>query len=261
MPSLAYLHVDGVSKRFGSGRERVSAIEGVSFDAQQGTFLSILGPSGCGKSTLFNLIAGLMKPSEGDITIGGASVIEKPGQVGYMLQKDLLLPWRTIEDNIILGQTLRGVNKCEALAEAEPLIERCGLMGFERHRPHQLSGGMRQRAALLRTLLTGKEVLLLDEPFGALDAITRLQLQMLLTDVWKEMKKTILFVTHDVDEALLLSDEILLLSARPGRVLQRFFVELPRPRTMEMLSDYNVTALKADIMSMLWKEVARDEPC
>ena len=260
MPSLAYLHVNGVSKRFGNGRERVSAIEGVSFDVQQGTFLSILGPSGCGKSTLFNLIAGLMQPSAGDITIGGASVIEKPGQVGYMLQKDLLLPWRTIEDNIMLGQTLHGASKCAAMALAAPLIERCGLKGFERHRPHQLSGGMRQRAALLRTLLTGKEVLLLDEPFGALDAITRLQLQMLLTDVWKEMEKTILFVTHDVDEALLLSDEILLLSARPGRVLRRFFVDQPRPRTPETLAKPEVAALKAEIMSMLWKEVGRDAP-
>ena len=261
MPSLAYLHVDGVTKQFGNGPNGVSAIEGVSFDVREGTFLSILGPSGCGKSTLFNLIAGLSQPTEGDITIDGLSVIGKPGQVGYMLQKDLLLPWRAIEDNIILGQTLHGISRCSALAQAAPLIERCGLQGFERHRPHQLSGGMRQRAALLRTLLTGKDVLLLDEPFGALDAITRLQLQMLLTDVWQEMQKTILFVTHDVDEALLLSDEILLLSARPGRVLKRFFVDMPRPRTPEMLACPAMAALKAEIMSMLWKEVRRDDPC
>lgn len=261
MPSSAFLRVSGVSKRFGSGQTRVSAVEGVSFDVREGTFLSILGPSGCGKSTLFNLIAGLMQPSEGDVTIGGVSVIGKPGQVGYMLQKDLLLPWRTIEENITLGQTLHGASKGEAAAQAKPMIERCGLRGFERHRPHQLSGGMRQRAALLRTLLTGKEVLLLDEPFGALDAITRLQLQLLLTDVWQETRKTILFVTHDVDEALLLSDEILLLSARPGHVLKRFFVPLSRPRAPEMLAEAPVAALKAEIMSMLFKEVRRDEPC
>ena len=261
MPNPAYLRVSGVSKRFGSGAARVSAIEGVSFDVREGTFLSILGPSGCGKSTLFNLIAGLMQPTKGDVTIGGTSVIMKPGQVGYMLQKDLLLPWRTIEENIILGQTLHGMDKRGAAAMAEPLIERCGLKGFEHHRPHQLSGGMRQRAALLRTLLTGKDVLLLDEPFGALDAITRLQLQLLLTDVWQEMRKTILFVTHDVDEALLLSDEILLLSARPGHVLNRFSINLPRPRTPEMLADHQVAALKADIMAMLWKEVCRHDPC
>ena len=261
MPSQAYLQVDRVTKRFGGGSAGVSAIEGVSFDVPKGAFLSILGPSGCGKSTLFNLIAGLMQPTEGDVTIDGASVIMKPGQVGYMLQKDLLLPWRTIEDNITLGERLHGVPRSAALREAAPLIDRCGLKGFERHRPHQLSGGMRQRAALLRTLLTGKDVLLLDEPFGALDAITRLQLQMLLTDVWQETRKTILFVTHDVDEALLLSDEILLLSARPGRVLRRFAVDLPRPRTPEMLAERGAAALKAEIMSMLWKEVCRHEPC
>lgn len=255
MPDLAYLRVQAVTRTFQSDAGSVTAIRDVSFEVQRGAFLSILGPSGCGKSTLFNLIAGLLTPTSGDVTIGGASVVNRPGQVGYMLQKDLLLPWRTIEDNITLGQTLRGVSRREALAQAAPLIQRCGLHGFEQSRPSQLSGGMRQRAALLRTLLTGKDVLLLDEPFGALDAITRLQLQLLLTDIWQELRKTILFVTHDVDEALLLSDEILLLTARPGRVLDRIAVKMPRPRTPAMLADPAVAAQKADIMAMLWKEV------
>ena len=255
MPDLAYLRVQAVTRTFQSDAGSVTAIRDVSFGVRRGAFLSILGPSGCGKSTLFNLIAGLLTPTSGDVTIGGASVVNRPGQVGYMLQKDLLLPWRTIEDNITLGQTLRGVSRREALAQAAPLIQRCGLHGFEQSRPSQLSGGMRQRAALLRTLLTGKEVLLLDEPFGALDAITRLQLQLLLTDIWQELRKTILFVTHDVDEALLLSDEILLLTARPGRVLDRITVPMPRPRTPAMLADPAVAARKADIMAMLWKEV------
>ena len=260
MPELAHLRVEGVSKRFGSTERAVAAIDGVSFDVRRGAFLSILGPSGCGKSTLFNIIAGLMQPSSGDVTIGGESVILRPGHVGYMLQRDLLLPWRSIEDNITLGLTLRGERKKRARKAAAELIARCGLSGFENSRPHELSGGMRQRAALLRTLLTGQDLPLLDEPFGALDAITRLQLQLLLTDVWQEMKKTILFVTHDVDEALLLSDEVLLLSARPGRVLRRFFVEMPRPRTPEMLADPSVAALKAEIMALLWKEVDVDAP-
>ena len=255
MPDLAYLRVQAVTRTFDSGGSSVTAIRDVSFDVERGAFLSILGPSGCGKSTLFNLIAGLLTPTSGDVTISGQSVVNRPGQVGYMLQKDLLLPWRSIEDNITLGQTLRGMSRREARALAAPLIERCGLHGFEQSRPYQLSGGMRQRAALLRTLLTGKDVLLLDEPFGALDAITRLQLQLLLTDIWQEMHKTILFVTHDVDEALLLSDEILLLSARPGRVLHRFRVDMPRPRTPAMLAEPAVAAQKADIMNLLWKEV------
>ena len=259
MPDLAYLRVQAVTRTFQSGAGSVTAIRDVSFGVQRGAFLSILGPSGCGKSTLFNLIAGLLTPTSGDVTIDGASVVNRPGQVGYMLQRDLLLPWRTIEDNITLGQRLRGVSRREALAQAAPLIQRCGLHGFEQSRPSQLSGGMRQRAALLRTLLTGKDVLLLDEPFGALDAITRLQLQLLLTDIWQELRKTILFVTHDVDEALLLSDEILLLTARPGRVLDRITVPMPRPRTPAMLADPAVAAQKADIMALLWKEVGEHD--
>lgn len=259
MPDKAYLQVSELSRAFTDGGRTVKAIDRISFDVRQGAFLSILGPSGCGKSTLFNVIAGLAKPDAGTVVIDGASVVDRPGQVGYMLQRDLLLPWRSIVDNIMLGQTLAGRRKALAQKEVLPLMERCGLAGFEQSRPHQLSGGMRQRAALLRTLLTGKEVLLLDEPFGALDAITRMQLQMLLTDVWQEMRKTILFVTHDVDEALMLSDEILLLTARPGRVIKRFQVTLDRPRRPEMLADPTTAAMKAEMMSLLWKEVRRDE--
>ena len=255
MPDVDYLSVRGVSKQFDSGGNAVSAIEDVSFDIARGSFVSILGPSGCGKSTLFNVIAGLLPPSVGDVRLGDTSIIGKAGQVGYMLQKDLLLPWRTIEDNITLGQTLRGIRKRTARQAAAPLIDRCGLAHFEKKKPHQLSGGMRQRAALLRTLLTGKDVLLLDEPFGALDAITRLQLQMTLIDVWQETRKTILFVTHDVDEALLLSDEIIVLTQRPGRVRARLAVDLPRPRTPDMLASPDLMQLKAQLMTLLLQEV------
>ncbi len=255
MPDVDYLSVRGVSKQFDSGGNAVSAIEDVSFDIARGSFVSILGPSGCGKSTLFNVIAGLLPPTAGDVRLGDTSIIGKAGQVGYMLQKDLLLPWRTIEDNITLGQTLRGIRKRTARQAAAPLIDRCGLAHFEKKKPHQLSGGMRQRAALLRTLLTGKDVLLLDEPFGALDAITRLQLQMTLIDVWQETRKTILFVTHDVDESLLLSDEIIVLTQRPGRVRARLAVDLPRPRTPDMLASPDLMQLKAQLMTLLLQEV------
>lgn len=257
MPDVDYLSVRGVSKRFDAGDRAVTAIEDVSFDVPRGAFVSILGPSGCGKSTLFNIIAGLLSPSGGDVLLEGASIVGRAGQVGYMLQKDLLLPWRTIEDNITLGQTLRGVKKRKARTNAAALMDRCGLTGFEKKKPHQLSGGMRQRAALMRTLLTGKEVLLLDEPFGALDAITRLQLQMTLINIWQDMRKTILFVTHDVEEALLLSDEILVLTERPGRLRARLPVTLPRPRTPEMLSSPELMALKARLMQLLLREVAQ----
>lgn len=254
MPDMDYLSVQGVTKRFEAGGSSLTAIQDVSFDIPQGAFVSILGPSGCGKSTLFNMIAGLLLPTAGDVRLSGVSVIGQAGQVGYMLQKDLLLPWRSIEDNIILGQSLRGVPRSKARAAAAPLISRCGLAQFEKKKPHQLSGGMRQRAALLRTLLTGKDVLLLDEPFGALDAITRLQLQMTLIDIWQETRKTILFVTHDVEEALLLSDEIIVLTERPGRVRARMTVDLPRPRNADMLAAPELMALKAQLMKLLLKE-------
>lgn len=256
MPDARFLSVQGVSKRFDAGGSSVSAIEDVSFDIPRGAFVSILGPSGCGKSTLFNIIAGLLPPTSGDVRLENTSVIGQAGQVGYMLQKDLLLPWRTIEDNITLGQTLRGVCRRQSRTEAAPLIARCGLHGFEKKKPHQLSGGMRHRAALLRTLFTGKDVLLLDEPFGALDAITRLQLQETLVDVWQETGKTILFVTHDVEEALFLSDEIIVLTARPGRVRARLPVSLPRPRTTNMLASPELMGLKAQLMGLLLQEVS-----
>lgn len=256
MPDVDYLSVQGVSKHFGDTNHAVTAIQDVSFDIPRGAFVSILGPSGCGKSTLFNIIAGLLPPTAGDVRLEDTSIIGKAGQVGYMLQKDLLLPWRTIEDNITLGQTLRGISRSKARTAAAPLIRRCGLEHFEKKKPHQLSGGMRQRAALLRTLLTGKDVLLLDEPFGALDAITRLELQMTLIDVWQETRKTILFVTHDVEEALLLSDEIIVLTQRPGRVRARLPVTLPRPRTPDMLASPELMQLKAQLMTLLLREVS-----
>lgn len=256
MPQEPYLSIQGVSKRFDSGSAAVPAVEAITFDVPRGAFVSILGPSGCGKSTLFNIIAGLLNPDEGDVLLAGRSVVGRAGQVGYMLQKDLLLPWRSIEDNITLAQRLQGVGRRNARLAAAPLISGCGLRGFEHKRPHQLSGGMRQRAALLRTLLTGKELLLLDEPFGALDAITRLQLQMLLLDVWQSTGRTILFVTHDVEEALLLSDEIIVLSPRPGRVQSRLTVPLPRPRSARTLALPEMHALKAQLMSRLLEEVS-----
>ena len=242
------LDVRSVTQVFRGG---LTAVRNVSFQIPRGAFVSLLGPSGCGKSTLFNIIAGLMTPTGGDVQLNGASVIGQTGRVGYMLQKDLLLPWRTIEDNITISQTLHGVPRRKARRECHALLARCGLEGFAHARPHELSGGMRQRAALMRTLMTGREVLLLDEPFGALDAITRLQLQMLLCDIWQETGKTILLVTHDVDEALLLSDEIIVMSERPGTVRERLTVPHPRPRRPESLAEPDMAALMAKLMELL----------
>ena len=246
-----YFEVAHLTKHFSTDESTVAAIQDVSFSLQKGQFLSILGPSGCGKSTLFNLIAGLMQPDCGDIRL-------HPGLTGYMLQKDLLLPWRTIADNIILSKTLHGTRRQAALKSAVSDIAACGLRDLLNRRPDECSGGQRQRAALVRTLQTGKPLLLLDEPFGALDAITRLHLQALLTEIATKKRLTILFVTHDVDEALLLSDAILVMGTAPGRILRQYTLEEPRPRTMRVLSQPEFIRVKGEILTLLDKEVTAD---
>lgn len=257
MPDLHYLEVSGLSKRFGSGSNAVAAIDNVSFTLGEGRFLSILGPSGCGKSTLFNIIAGLMEPDAGDVTLCGESLLLKPGMTGYMLQKDLLLPWRTVADNITLSQTLHGSRRKKALEQALPDAKACGLESMLHRRPDELSGGQRQRAALVRTLQTGKPLLLLDEPFGALDAITRLHLQELLTAICTQKNRTVLFVTHDVDEALLLSDEVLVMGCQPGRIIGHYHLPQEKPRTIKTLALPRLVEMKAEIMTLLDQEVKR----
>ncbi len=257
MPDQPYLQVTGITKHFGSGADAVIAIEDVSFSLQKGRFLSILGPSGCGKTTLFNIIAGLIRPDEGEVNLDGQSLIMRPGMTGYMLQKDLLLPWRTIADNITLSQTLHGVRRRRALADAAPDARACGLSSMLNRRPDELSGGQRQRAALVRTLQTGKEMLLLDEPFGALDPITRLHLQELLITLCLSKHKTVLFVTHDVDEALLLSDEILLMGSSPGRIIAHYDLTQEKPRSIKTLALPAMVAMKTDIITLLDEEGQR----
>ncbi len=257
MPDQAYLQVEGLTKHFGAGPDAVTAIQDVSFTLQKGRFLTLLGPSGCGKTTLFNIIAGLISPDEGSVTLMGESLLRRPGMTGYMLQKDLLLPWRTVADNITLPGTLHGQRKRSALRDASPDVRACGLSTMLKRRPDELSGGQRQRAALVRTFQTGKDLLLLDEPFGALDAITRLHLQELLMQLCLEKGKTVLFVTHDVDEALLLSDEILVMGCNPGRIIAHHHLPQEKPRTMNTLALPAMVSMKADILALLDQEVKR----
>ena len=256
MPDQAYLKVDGVAKRFGTGSNAVAALDHVSFTLEKGRFLTLLGPSGCGKTTLFNIIAGLISPDEGDVTLEGRSLVLHPGMTGYMLQKDLLLPWRSVQDNIALPGTLHGVRKRRALQAAAQDVQACGLSSMLHRRPDELSGGQRQRAALVRTLQTGKELLLLDEPFGALDAITRLHLQELLMTVCLQKGMTVLFVTHDVDEALLLSDEILVMGSSPGRIIAHYQLPQEKPRSIKTLALPAMVGMKADILNLLDEEGA-----
>lgn len=230
MPNSTKLEIRAVEMDFASSTGQVPALEPVSFAIREGSFVSVIGPSGCGKSTLFNIIAGLQRPSGGAVIIDGEEATGTIGRIGYMLQKDLLLPWRTVLDNVVLGMEIKGVPRTRARAIALPYLEKYGLGGFESRYPRELSGGMRQRAALLRTLLLDTDIILLDEPFGALDAQTRGAMQEWLLQLWADFGKTVIFVTHDVDEAIHLSDEILVLSARPGRIVDRIAVPLMRPR-------------------------------
>jgi ABC-type nitrate/sulfonate/bicarbonate transport system ATPase subunit len=222
------VQLERVGMAFTTAAGTFRAVAPLDLAIETGRFVSLVGPSGCGKSTLFNVIAGLLQPTEGRVLIDGEDATGTIGRVGYMLQKDLLLPWRTVLDNAILGMEVQGKPIRAARERALPLLQRYGLSGFEHLYPNSLSGGMRQRAALLRTLLFDTDVILLDEPFGALDAQTKLQMQEWLMQLWSDFKKTVVFVTHDVEEAIYLSDEIHVMGTRPGRILET--IPIPRCR-------------------------------
>jgi ABC-type nitrate/sulfonate/bicarbonate transport system ATPase subunit len=250
--STTKLGIEGLGKAFrGSGGDSVVALRDVDLKVGDGEFVSIVGPSGCGKSTLFNIVAGLEKPSSGRVLLDGAQLEELLGEVGYMPQRDLLMPWRTVLDNTTLGLELNGVKKSEARKIAEAEFERFGLDGFEDQWPAKLSGGMKQRAALLRTFLAGRSLMLLDEPFGALDALTRSNMQDWLLDVWQGDSKTILFVTHDVEEAVYLSDRVYVMSGRPGSVVLDLKIDLPRPRLPEVALTPEFMAYKERLLTPL----------
>lgn len=228
-----------------------AVLSGVGLRAGPGEFVSIIGPSGCGKSTLFNILAGLLRPSSGRVTLDGREQKSLLGKTAYMPQKDLLMPWRTVLDNVTLGLEMNGVSRGDARKQAREQLPRFGLAGFEDRWPAKLSGGMRQRAALLRTFLSGREVMLLDEPFGALDALTRQTMQEWLLERWQEENKTILFITHDVEEAVFLSDRVYVMSGRPGRMRTCVEVDLPRPRGFEVTGDPRFIELKQQLLEPL----------
>ena len=219
-----------VARRFLSRAGAVTACEHVDLTVRRGEFLTIVGPSGCGKSTLLNMAAGLLRPSAGAVFYRGVAVPDPNTDVGYMTQRDTLLPWRTTEDNVALALELRGVPRAERMRRAHDWLARVGLSGFERSYPAQLSGGMRRRACLARTLAYEPETILMDEPFGALDAQLRLVMHDELLKLWAATGKTIVFVTHDLSEAITLADRVAVFSPRPGRIRAIEPVALPRPR-------------------------------
>jgi len=251
MASAPKLVIDHVSMAFKTPGGTFQALAPITLAIPPGRFVSLIGPSGCGKSTIFNIIAGLLEPTGGRVLIDGVDATGTIGRVGYMLQKDLLLPWRTVLDNVILGMEIQGVPLAEARARALPLLQRYGLSGFEYLYPNALSGGMRQRAALLRTLLFDTDVILLDEPFGALDAQTKLQMQEWLMALWSDFRKTVVFVTHDVEEAIYLSDELYVMGTRPGCIIDTVPVDLPRPRLRTTALTPEFVAIKERCLMLL----------
>lgn len=244
---MAVLQVKGVSKSF--NQEQI--IKDISIELREGEIVSLLGVSGGGKTTLFNIIAGLSEPDGGKVYLENEDVTGKPGNVSYMLQKDLLLPYRTIVDNVALPLIIRGMKKKEARQKAASYFKEFGLAGTEKKYPAQLSGGMKQRAALLRTYLFSEKVALLDEPFSALDMLTKSTVHEWYLDVMEKIKLSTLFITHDIDEAILLSDRIYLLTGRPGTITKEIVVREPKPRRKDFNLSEEFLAYKREIISHL----------
>jgi ABC-type nitrate/sulfonate/bicarbonate transport system ATPase subunit len=246
--------IDGLERTFEANGTRVVAFRDVSFQVDRGEFVTIVGPSGCGKTTLLNVIAGLLEPSRGSVQLEHDATGKRTDHIGYMFQKDLLLPWRTIRANVAFGLELQGVRKRDARRRADQMLERFGLGEFADRYPSQLSGGMRQRAALMRTLLCGRPILLLDEPFGALDALTRSIMQEWLLQIWSQTSSTVIFITHDVEEAIFLSDRVLVMTARPGTLKAQVDIDLPRPRSYDVVTSPRFVSVKERLLRLIHDE-------
>jgi NitT/TauT family transport system ATP-binding protein len=236
-------------------RGPVRALQNFDIDIQEGEFLSIVGPSGCGKSTFLNVLLGLIRPDSGDVRMQGSPIAGPSTNRAMVFQEFGLLPWRTVKANIELGLELKGLAAAERTRVSEPLIEMVGLTGFDGHFPHELSGGMKQRVGLARALATDPDVLLMDEPFAALDTQTRDLMQVELLRIWQQAKKTVLFVTHQIDEAIYLSDRVMVMTKRPGRAKKIFPIDLPRPRDYEMRVTPEFNELKLEIWNELKDEI------
>jgi NitT/TauT family transport system ATP-binding protein len=237
MPQIQ-LSIRNVRKSFSAKGGNVPVLDGLSFDIYERDFVSIIGPSGCGKTTIFNVIAGLLDADSGELVYRGAPVDNLRGRIGYMMQKDLLFPWRTVLQNVLLGLTVRGVPEHEAIDTAREYLSTFGLSGFEQSYPRTLSGGMRQRVALIRTLIMDPDILLLDEPFSALDYQTRLYLEGILMEAVETFHKTVILVTHDIDEAVALSKRVIALSGRPTKVKTVHSIDIGRSSPVEARSDH-----------------------
>ncbi len=248
------LEVQDVSKSFHTKIGEVQALSKTSFQVERGKFITILGPSGCGKSTLIRIIAGLEQATTGRIIVNGKEVHEAGADRGMVFQNYTLYPWLTVEDNISFGLRIKGISKAECAESVNSYLQLIGLEKFRKHYPAQLSGGMKQRVAIARALINDPEILLMDEPFGALDAQTRIIMQEVLQEIWQKTKKTVIFITHDVDEAVFLGDEVFVMTATPGRIKHIEQIDYERPRKFELKMDMDFMKKSASLLEMIREE-------
>lgn len=251
------VELSGLWKEFNKRGRRVEALQAIDFAVEENEFAAILGPSGCGKSTLLNMVAGFDTPTRGRVLVHGTPVGGPDPSRAVVFQEPALFPWYTVLDNITFGPRTRGVAAAEFRPKVDALVEQVGLRGFETHYPAELSGGMKQRVGIARVLIMEPAVLLMDEPFGSLDAQTRSLMQELLLSVWERHHQTVLFITHDIEEALLLADSVSVMTARPGRIKKRLTVELPRPRTLELTTSAVFNELKREVLALIREESLR----
>ena len=248
------IDLDGVWKEFVKGERRVLAIEDFSLNVAEREFVAILGPSGCGKSTLLNMVAGFDSPTRGFVRVDGKEISEPSPQRGVVFQEPALFPWFSVMENVVFGPKTQGQKAADYRPRAAHILEQVGLRGFEVSYPAELSGGMRQRVGIARVLIMQPQVLLMDEPFGSLDAQTRMLMQELLLRVWERHHQTVLFITHDIEEALLLADRVCVMTARPGRIKKNIDVRIPRPRAIEVTTSPEFNALRREVLALIRDE-------
>jgi NitT/TauT family transport system ATP-binding protein len=249
---LIEMHDVGVV--FGSNGSAVEAVRHATLTVAPGEFVSLIGPSGCGKSTLLNIVAGFVKPTRGAVSVDGERITAPSANRGVVFQQYSLFPWLTVRENVEFGLRMQGMPSGQRETSARTLLGLAGLLAFENHFPEQLSGGMKQRVGIVRALATSPQVLLMDEPFGALDAQTRVVMQEILTNMWQQFRISVLFITHDIEEAIFLSDRIFVMTARPGRIKAEIAVPLPRPRTPEMTASGEFIAMVQRLKSLIREE-------
>ena len=249
--SFGHIHLKNINLHLGQDKQRFQALDHVSFDIQAGEFVCLLGPSGCGKSTLLGALAGHLPISSGTMLLDQKEIAKPSSDRGLVFQQHTLFPWKSVLENVCFGLKMKGVAKAERVQQAQNLIELVGLKGFEHKYPAELSGGMQQRVEIARVLINQLRVSLMDEPFGALDAQTRLKMQELLLEIWQNIQTSVLFITHDIDEALFLADRVLIMSHRPGRIIEEIKLDFARPRHVDLVTSPEFTQIKKHCIQVL----------